>query len=126
MKNIIKSLSYTALAGVVGLLLSLSANAQHRDGGGNSSPAPQRSAPQSAPARSFTPRASAPAPQRSSTYTGQRNYNNNRQTTTQRSTSGITQTRQYNGATRSAVQTYRPAAGSTQGSYYGHNHSGGF
>jgi hypothetical protein len=124
MKNIIKSLSYTALAVMTGLLLSFPANAQHRDG--NSSPAPQRSAPQSAPARSFTPRASTAAPQRSNTYSGQRNYNNARQTTTQRSTNGITQTRQYNGATRSTVRTYRPAAGSTQGSYYGHNHSGGF
>ena len=128
MKNIIKSLSYTALAGVVGLFLSLPANAQHRDGGG-SSPAPQRSAPQSAPARSFTPRASTAGPQRSNA--GQRSYNNNRQTTTQRnttqrSTNGITQTRQYNGATRSTVQTYRPNAGATQGSYYGHNHTGSF
>jgi hypothetical protein len=126
MKNIIKSLSYTALAVMTGLLLSFPANAQHRDGGGNSSPAPQRSAPQSAPARSFTPRASTAAPQRSNSYSGQRNYNNARQTTTQRSTNGITQTRQYNGATRSTVQTYRPATRTTQGSYYGHNHSGGF
>ena len=134
MKNIIKLLSYTALAGVVGLFLSLPANAQHRDGnGGGSSPAPQRSAPQSAPARSFTPRASTPAPQRSNSYSGQRSYNNNRQSTiqrntTQRTTNGITQTRQYSGhvPSGSAVRTYRPAAGSTQGSYYGHNHAGGF
>jgi hypothetical protein len=125
MKNIIKSLSGVALIGVIGLCLSLPANAQHRDGnGGGSSPAPQRSAPQSAPARSFTPRASTASPQRSNA--GQRTYNNNRQTTIQRSTTGVTQTRQYNGATRSTVQTYRPNAGTTQGSYYGHNHTGGF
>ena len=133
MKNIIKSLSYSALAVMTGLALSLPANAQHRDGGGNSSPAPQRSAPQSAPARSFTPRASAPAPQRSNSYSGQRNYNNNRQTTTtQRSTNGISQTRQYSGhvptstQSGSAARGYRPSVGSTQGSYYGRTHSGGF
>ena len=132
MKNIIKSLSYSALAVMTGLALSLPANAQHRDGGGggggNSHPAPQRSAPQSAPARSFTPRASTPAPQRSNA--GQRSYNNNRQNTTQRSNNGITQTRQYSGhvpantQSGSAVRGYRPAAGSTQGSYYGRSHSG--
>ncbi|MHB8205776.1 DUF6515 family protein [Mucilaginibacter sp.] len=137
MKNIIKSLSYTALAGVVGLFVSLPANAQHRDGNGGGA-APQRSAPQqSAPARSFSPRASTSAPQRSNSYSGQRNYNNNRQTnTTQRSNTGITQTRQYNGhvstgfngATRTqsgAVQT-RSYAGASQGSYYGRSHAGGF
>lgn len=134
MKNIIKSLSYTALAGMTALCLSLPANAQHRDGNGsgNSNPAPQRSAPQSAPSRSFSPRVNSVGPQRTNTYGGQRNYNNNRQIGPQRNNSGITQTRQYNGhvTTRaqsgSAVQTYRPYAGSTQGSYYGHSHTGGF
>ncbi|WP_158990768.1 DUF6515 family protein [Mucilaginibacter sp. L196] len=133
MKNIIKSLSYSALAVMTGLALSLPANAQHRDGGGgggNSRPAPQRSAPQSAPARSFTPRTNTASPQRSNA--GQRNYNNNRQTTTQRSTNGITQTRQYSGHVPANTQSgstargYRPSAGSTQGSYYGRTHNSGF
>ncbi|MFI5157931.1 MAG: DUF6515 family protein [Sphingobacteriales bacterium] len=145
MKNIIKSLSYTALAGVASLFLSLPANAQHRGGNGggntNTNPAPQRSAPQSSPSpvRSFTPHTNTAGPQRSNSYGGQRSYNNNnnnRQNTiqrnTQRSTNGITQTRQYNGhvstgmQSGSAVRTYRPSAGSTQGSYYGHNHNSGF
>jgi len=78
-----------------------------------------------------------PGPQRSNTYGGQHGngFNNNRQSGVQRS-SGITQTRQNNGrvnngftgATRvqtGAVQT-RTYQGATQGSYYGHNHTGSF
>jgi hypothetical protein len=144
MKNIVKSLSCAALAGVIGLCLSLPAKAQHRagNGGGNSSPAPQRSAPQqSAPVRSFTPRTNSPAPQRSNnnnSFGGQRNnFNNNHQNTgAQRTNNGITQSRQFNGqrapgfngTTRvqsgASVQTYRPNPGAARGSYYGHNHVG--
>ena len=138
MKNIVKSLSCAAIAGMIGLCLSLPANAQHRNGGGGGS-SPQRSAPQSAPARSFSPRASSPAPQRSNnSFGGQRNNNNNHQNNgAQRTNSGITQTRQFNGhvaagfngttrAQSGVGQTYRPNPSAARGSYYGHNHTGGF
>jgi hypothetical protein len=137
MKNSYKSISVTVLAGIVCLSLSLSVNAQHRDNNNSSSPAPQRSAP--APARSFTPRTNNSVNvQRSNPSVGQHSYNNNRQTTTQRTGVGITQQRQnngrvvagFNGSTRvqsgSTAQTYRSYPGATSGSYYGHNHTGGF
>jgi hypothetical protein len=98
---------------VLFVCLCLPANAQHHNGGGGGS-APRPAA--SAPSRSFTPRASTGAPQR---YTG------SRQTTVQRSTTtGITQ-RSYAGHVGvNSVQTSRSYAGA--GSYYGHNHTGGF
>ena len=144
MKNIVKSLSYAALAGVMALCISLPANAQHRDGnsggggggGSRSSSPPPSSAPRSQPSAP-APRAnySGGAQRTNNNYSGQRNNYNHQNNGAQRTNNGITQTRQYNGhvatgfngTTRvqsGAVQTYHPNPGTVQGSYYGHNHAG--
>ncbi|WP_461449418.1 DUF6515 family protein [Mucilaginibacter sp.] len=137
MKTTIKSLSYAFVTAMVSLCLSLPATAQHNNngGGGGSRPAAS-SAPHSSP--SFTPRASySGGAQRSNNNSYQHNNNFNRQNTPPRTT-GITQQRTNNnynngahtsaGFTRTqtgaAVQTSRSYNGS--GSYYGHNHTGGF
>jgi len=130
MKSVIKTVSYMALAGFLCLGLGFSAQAQHHDGGGGGGSRPAASSP--APSRSsssFSPRSSSnSAPQR---------YNNSRQQNSSATRgAGITQQRSYaghtvvgvNGAQRVqpgvAVQTNRSY--NTSGSYYGHNHTGGF
>ena len=122
MKKLVKTITYTALTGMLSLCLGVTVNAQHHNGGGSGG---SSSAPRSAPSASFrssgsyTPRTNNSAPQR---------YNNSRQTTnTSQRGSGITQ-RTYNSshvAVPQAVQTSR-AYNNTAGSYYGHNHTGGF
>jgi len=115
MKKVVKSITCTALTGMLSLCLCVTTNAQHHNGGGGGGSSAPRSAP-SAPASrgSFSPRASTGAPQR---YTG------SRQTTVQRSTTtGITQ-RAYAGHVGVNATTHSYAGG---GSYYGHNHTGGF